>query len=309
MLSCGFMSEYSIGVDLGGTNLRAAAITRSGEVISKISGAAQLSQGRDTVVDDIVGSITRLRDDCGVSSLKGIGMGVPGFILMEKGIILGSNNLPDFEGFPVRDVMEQKLGISVFLENDANAAALGEKWIGAGREVDDLVLLTLGTGIGGGIISGGKVLHGFLGMAGELGHMTVVPNGNPCGCGNQGCLEKHASATAIAGMARMVHLGPNPTSEDVFKLAVAGDEKARVIFEVMGRALGVALATLINIFNFPLFLLSGGALPAWDYFAPAMFDEVRQRSFTFRNTKTRIEKAILGNEAGLFGAAYLGCSH
>ena len=295
-----------IGVDLGGTNLRAAAITCSGEVISKISGAAQLSQGRDTVVDDMVGSITRLRDACGASGLKGVGMGVPGFILMEKGIILGSNNLPDFEGFPVRDVIEQKLGTSVFLENDANAAALGEKWIGAGREVDDLVLLTLGTGIGGGIISGGKVLHGFLGMAGELGHMTVVPNGNPCGCGNQGCLEKHASATAIAGMARMVHLGPNPTAEDVFKLAVAGDEKARMIFEVMGRSLGVALATLINIFNFPLFLLSGGPLPAWDYFAPSMFDEVRRRSFTFRNTKTRIEKAILGNEAGLFGAAYLG---
>src|SRR5438874_2776958 len=187
----------------------------------------------------MVASITRLRDHCGASGLKGVGIGVPGFILIDKGIILGSNNLPEFEGFPVRDVIEQKLGTSVVLENDANAAALGEKWIGAGREVQDLVLLTLGTGIGGGIISGGKVLHGFLGMAGELGHMTVVPNGNPCGCGNQGCLEKHASATAITGMARMVHLGVNPTSEEVFNLALAGDEKARMIFEVMGRALGV----------------------------------------------------------------------
>src|ERR1700736_5715136 len=124
MLSCGFMSEYSIGVDLGGTNLRAAAISRSGEVISKIAGAAQLSQGRDTVVDDMVASITRLRADCGTSELKGIGIGVPGFILMEKGVILGSNNLPEFDGFPVRDVIEQKLGIPVILENDANAAAL-----------------------------------------------------------------------------------------------------------------------------------------------------------------------------------------
>jgi glucokinase len=300
------MPEYSIGVDLGGTNLRAAAITRSGKVIAKIAGAAQLSQGRDTVVDDMVSSITRLRDDCGTSDLKGVGIGVPGFILIEKGVILGSNNLPEFDGFPVRDVIEQKLGTPVILENDANAAALGEKWIGAGRDVDDLVLLTLGTGVGGGIISGGKVLHGFLGMAGEFGHITVVPNGNPCGCGNQGCLEKHASATAITGMARMVHLGVNPTSEEVFNLAVSGDEKARRIFEVVGSALGIALATLINIFNFPLFLLSGGPLPAWDLFAPSMFDEVRRRSFTFRNTKTRIDKAILGNEAGLFGAAYLG---
>ena len=168
------------------------------------------------------------------------------------------------------------------------------------------MLLTLGTGIGGGIISGGKVLHGYVGMAGELGHMTVVPNGNPCGCGNQGCLEKHASATAIAGMARLLHLGVNPTAADVYELAMAGNGKAKVVFEIMGEALGIALAMLVNIFNFPLYLLSGGPLPAWDFFAPRMFAEVKRRSFTYRNTETRIEKATLGNEAGLFGAAYLG---
>src|SRR5580704_10423674 len=229
------MSQYSIGVDLGGTNLRAAAISRDGEVLHKLSGRAQLSQGRDTVVDDMVASISRLRDECGLHELLGVGIGVPGFILIEKGLIVGSNNLPEFDNFPVRDVIEQKLGTHVILENDANAAAMGERWMGAGQGVDDLILITLGTGIGGGIVSGGKVLHGFLGMAGELGHMTVVPNGNPCGCGNQGCLEKHASATAITGMARMMHLGADPTSEDVYKMAMQGDEKAREIFAVMGR--------------------------------------------------------------------------
>jgi glucokinase len=177
--------------------------------------------------------------------------------------------------------------------------------MGAGREVDDLVLLTLGTGIGGGIISGGRVLHGYVGMAGELGHLTVVPNGNPCGCGNVGCLEKHASATAVASMARLLALGDNLTSADVYDLAMGGNENARRIFESMGQALGVALAMLVNAFNFPLYLLSGGALAAWDLFAPALFAEVRRRSFTYRVTQTRIEKAILGNEAGLFGAAYL----
>ena len=116
--------------------------------------------------------------------------------------------MPEFENYPVRDEIEKRLGAKVILENDANAAALGEKWMGAGREVDDLVLLTLGTGIGGGIIVGGRVLRGQLGMAGELGHLTVVPNGNPCGCGNRGCVEKHASATAIAAMARLI--GPRP---------------------------------------------------------------------------------------------------
>jgi glucokinase len=199
----------------------------------------------------------------------------------------------------------------VILENDANAAALGEKWMGAGRNVKDLILITLGTGIGGGIISNGRVLHGFVGMAGELGHTTVIPNGNPCGCGNTGCLEKHASATAISGMARLMNMGDNLTSEDVYRLAQAGDTRAKRIFESMGSALGIAIGNLINIFNFPLFLLSGGPLPAWDLFAPSMFAEMERRSFTFRNAKpkTRVEKAILGSEAGLFGAAYLPLLH
>ena len=171
------------------------------------------------------------------------------------------------------------------------------------------MLLTLGTGIGGGIICGGKVLHGSVGMAGELGHITVVPNGNPCGCGNSGCVEKHASATAIVSMARMMSLGDNVTSEDVFHMAVAGNAKAKMVFHSMGSSLGIALAALINIFNFPLYLLSGGVLAAWEQFAPAMFDEVEKRSFTYRHAKTTIAKATLGNEAGLYGAAYLPLQH
>src|SRR5436189_298787 len=144
------MAEYSIGIDLGGTNLRAAAIDRSGKMIRKIAGSTQLSAGREAE--------------------------------------------------------------------------------GAGRDYNELVLLTLGTGIGGGIISGGRVLHGFVGMAGELGHTTVCPTGNPCGCGNQGCLEKHASATAVISMARMQGLGDNLTSEAVYRLAAGGDEKAKAVF-------------------------------------------------------------------------------
>jgi glucokinase len=300
------MPEYTIGVDLGGTNLRAAAISTSGEVLSSISGRAELTTGRDAVIKDMVNAIVKLRDQIGSAhSLAGIGMGVPGFIIIEKGIIVGSNNLPAFEGYALRDDIERQLGTTVVLENDANAAALGEKWMGVGKDVDDMVLLTLGTGIGGGIISNGRVLHGHVGMAGEMGHMTVVPDGNPCGCGNRGCLEKHASATAISGMAKVIGLGADLTSEQVYNLAVAGDEKAKRIFEAMGRYLGVALATLVNIFNFPLYVLSGGPLPAWDYFAPAMLEEARWRSFTFRHAETRVEKAILGNEAGLYGAAYL----
>lgn len=299
------MAEYSIGVDLGGTNLRAAAVDRAGTILDKVSLDTHLQAGRDHVIGDIVRNIVTLRERLGAGGLAGVGIGVPGFIRLKEGMIVGSHNMPGFDDFPVRDDISRRLGSPVILENDANAAALGEKWMGAGREVDDLVLLTLGTGIGGGIISGGRVLHGHVGMAGELGHITVMPYGNPCGCGNRGCLEKHASATAVETMAKLVALGDNLTSKEVFDLATAGNVLAKRVFESMGRALGIALATLINIFNFPLYLLSGGALPAWDFFAPPMFEEIRERSFTFRNAATRVEPATLGNEAGLYGAAYL----
>jgi glucokinase len=305
MVSSPFMAEYSIGVDLGGTNLRAAAISKDGKILNKLGVDTNVEGGREAVIADIVKAINDLRDIHKDSRLAGVGIGVPGFILLEKGYIMGSNNLPFLEDFPLRDDIERRLGTPVILENDANAAALGEKWIGAGKDVNDLVLLTLGTGIGGGIISGGRILHGHLGMAGELGHLTVVPNGNPCGCGNIGCLEKHASATAVESMAQLMSLGDNLSSLDVYNLAVDGNERARTVFNSMGSALGIALAMLINTFNFPLYLLSGGALSAWDFFAPAMIAEVEKRSYTYRHTKTRIERATLGNQAGLFGAAYL----
>src|ERR1039457_7120545 len=237
VLSFRSMAEYSIGIDLGGTNLRAAAIDRSGNMLDKIGGATDFEKGREAVLGDIVSAISTLRGKHGPGDLAGIGVGVPGFIRMQEGFITNSNNLPYLENFPVRDELSKRLGTPVILENDANAAALGEKWMGAGKDVDDLVLLTLGTGVGGGIISGGRVLRGCVGMAGELGHTTVVPNGNPCGCGNQGCLEKHASATAATAMARMMHLGDEITSKDLDELArqpgEAGD-KARAIWSAMG---------------------------------------------------------------------------
>jgi glucokinase len=299
------MPEYSIGLDLGGTNLRAAAIDRAGHILDRRATAANPAAGREAMLGHMANAISELRDSCGVDGLAGIGIGVPGFILLKEGIIRNSNNLACLEDFPIRAEIERRLGAHVILENDANAAALGEKWMGAGRDVDDLVLLTLGTGVGGGIISGGRVLQGFLGMAGELGHITVVPDGYPCGCGNQGCLEKHASASAITAMAGMLRLGEGLSAREVYDLATGGDPKAARIFVAVGQALGVALATLVNTFNFPLYLLSGGVLAAWDLFAPPMLAEVRRRSFAFRTTATRIEKATLGNEAGLFGAAFL----
>ena len=299
------MSAYSIGVDLGGTNLRVAAIGSDGFLLERVSAPAIYSDGPERVVREIVRIITKVRKALPTRELLGVGIGVPGFIDIRTGVVLAAANLPGFTGCPVRDQIQNELGIPIALENDANAAALGEKWMGAGRDVQDLILLTLGTGIGGGIVSGGQILHGFLGMAGEIGHITIYPDGNPCGCGNNGCLEKHASATAIAAMARMLDMGEDITAAGVYEAAMGGDHRAVLVFESMGKALGIALANLVNIFNFPLYLLSGGPLPAWDYFAPSMFAEIDKRSYTCKRTGTRIEKATLGSEAGLFGAAYL----
>ncbi len=299
------MAAYSIGVDLGGTNLRVAAIDASGQVLDRVSVPAVYTAGPEQVVTGIVQVINKICSRVGASGLRGVGIGVPGFIDIDTGVVVGAANLPGFEGFPIRDEIQKVLGTTIILENDANAAALGEMWMGAGKNVKDLILITLGTGIGGGIVVDGKVLHGFLGMAGEIGHMTVFPDGNPCGCGNCGCLEKHASATAIAAMGRMMHFGNDVTAEGVYDLAVEGNERAQRVFESVGRALGIALANLINLFNCPLYLLSGGPLPAWDMFAPHMFAEITKRSFTFGRKGTRIEKALLGSDAGLFGAAYL----
>ncbi|HEY3454783.1 MAG TPA: ROK family protein [Bryobacteraceae bacterium] len=299
------MGSYSIGVDLGGTNLRVAAIDPNGKILRRETATVSFDGGPRQVVNRIAATIERTRENCAGHELCGVGIGVPGFIDIDAGLIVGSANLPGFQGFPVRDEVQQRLGIPIVLENDANAAALGELWMGAGRSVKDLILLTLGTGIGGGIVMNGKILHGAQGMAGEFGHMTVIPEGNPCGCGNRGCLEKHASASAIAAMGSMMHFGHDVTAEQVYELALQGNERAKMVFESMGRALGIAIANLIHIFNFPLYLISGGPLPAWNYFAPAMLAEVNSRSFVFSRTETRIEKALLGSDAGLYGAAYL----
>ena len=312
------MPDLAIGVDLGGTNLRVAAIDSSGRLLEKICLNTDVHSGRQAVLEEMCAAVAGLRDRHASSArLAGIGFGVPGLIYMEEGKIRESPNLPGWDNYPIRDEIEQKLGSRVILENDANAAALGEKWMGLGRDLDSLAMLTLGTGVGGGVVQQGRVWHGMLGMAGELGHMTVSPDGPRCGCGNHGCLEAMASATAIVRMAReAARSGRSPalarvaedaafTSKMVYHKAVEGDQAARDVFITVGRALGIALADLVNVFNFPLYTITGGVVGAWDLFAPAMLAEVERRSFVYRAGGTQIAKSRLGNEAGLYGAAYL----
>jgi len=311
------MRDFAIGVDVGGTNLRVAAIDSSGEVLEKIRLSTEVEAGRDAVLDEMCRSVTDLRERLASTRLAGIGFGVPGLIYMDEGKIRESPNLPGWNDYPIRDEIEERLRTRVFLENDANAAALGEKWMGLGRDVDSLAMLTLGTGVGGGVVISGRVWHGMLGMAGELGHITADPAGPRCGCGNLGCLEAIASATGIARMAReAIDQGRAPklaamagtrelSSALVYEASMEGDSGAREVFERAGRALGIVLADLVNIFNFPLYVITGGVVKAWDLFAPTMMKEVEWRSFVYRAGGTRIAASELGAEAGLYGAAYL----
>src|SRR5208283_3294773 len=197
------MKNFAIGVDLGGTNLRIAAVDDQGTLVEKVTLGTKVSLGRDHVIDDMCEAIEHVLEKYRNSAtLLGIGIGVPGIIDMQSGLLRESPNLPGWADYPVRAEIERRLKTIVILENDANVAALGEKWLGAAKDFSDMAMLTLGTGVGGGLVLGGAIWRGANGMAGEFGHTTVEPEGHPCGCGNRGCLEQYASATAVVRMER-----------------------------------------------------------------------------------------------------------
>jgi glucokinase len=335
------MNKISIGVDLGGTNLRIAAVDEQGALVEKITLGTKVSLGRDHVIGDMCDAIQRVSEKYqGSAALAGIGIGVPGIIDKETGLLRESPNLPGWAEYPVRAEIERRLKTIVILENDANVAALGEKWLGAARDYADVAMLTLGTGVGGGLVMGGAIWVGANGMAAEFGHTTVEPEGHPCGCGNRGCLEQYASATAIVRLAREA-IAANPSSglasaahsdaefsaKSIYNLAIQGDEDARRIYRYVGRCLGIVLSTLVNSLNLPIYVIGGGVSSAWEAFSPAIYDELRRRSLVYAATsphdasatqegasavvkagpghKTIVTRALLGSDAGLYGAARL----
>jgi glucokinase len=325
------MTTFAIGVDLGGTNLRIAAVDSTGKTLRKITTSTEVGRGRDQVIGEMCAAIHQIViQESGAGELAGIGIGIPGIIDMQTGMLHESPNLPGWHNYPVRDEIERRLQTTVMLENDANAAALGEKWLGAGAAVDDMCMFTLGTGVGGGVVMQGKIWHGMTGMAGELGHMAVYPDGAQCGCSNRGCLEQYASATAVKRMAvekiasghapelaRAMTENPEFSAKVVFQYAIQGDKQAQEIFRAVGRALGIIIADMINVLNLQMYVIGGGVSSAWEMFSPTLFAELRHRSFVYRATepdnsltapqrrKTIITRALLGSDAGLIGAARL----
>jgi glucokinase len=336
------MNSFAIGVDLGGTNLRIAAVDTEGRVLDRISTDADVAKGRDYVLDEMCRNVRALAAKFnGAGRMVGIGIGVPGIIDRQTGLVHESPNLPGWQNYPARDEIERRLDTNVILENDANSAALGEKWLGSASAVEDVCMLTLGTGVGGGLVLQGKIWHGMTGMAGELGHITVDPYGVQCGCGNRGCLEQYASATAVMRMAteavargeapemaKAMRGDPQFSAKAIYQMAAQKDPMALEIFRNVGQALGIALANMINVFNLPMYVIGGGLANAWDAFAPSLLYQVQRRSFVYNATapsaemvrldkakanadrqhgqrSTIIARASLGSDAGLLGAARL----
>jgi glucokinase len=324
------MSDFSIAVDLGGTNLRVAAITRDGKLLEKLTVPTRTAQGPTGTIDEMCSAIESVSAKYkAAGKFLGAGIGVLGVIDIQTGMVRKSANFPGWEGYPVRAEIERRLRASsllennarVVLDNDANMAALGEQWLGAARGVSNVAVVTLGTGIGGGIVLNGKIWPGRNGMAGEFGHMTVEPDGVPCGCGNRGCAERYASGSAIMRMAREAVAGGHAPSlaqaassdaeigvKAIYELSMQGDEAAGHIFQTFGRYLGITLADAINVLDLDMYVLAGGVAAAWDAFAPSMFAEVRTRSFVYAaiadQNKVVVTRALLGSDAGLYGAAH-----
>jgi glucokinase len=328
--------RLTIGVDLGGTNLRIAAFDPEWKRLAYINLPTRVSEGPDAVVGDICDAIRRVLEQCGPNQqLMGVGIGAPGPLELPSGRFHRPPNLPGFDAFLLKNAMESNLHTPVIVECDANAAALAEWKSGVGKEMpgDSMCMLTLGTGVGAGIVLDRKIWHGMNGMGGEGGHIPVVENGFPCGCGGRGCLEQYASATAICRaatraaarggadrvaklIARRIEDQCEFTARDLAGLAREGDEPSRQIFADAGKYLGMGLAMLVNVFNLPLYVIGGGVVSGWDLFAPRMFEELRRLSYiygltepgadqSFTTGKTYVVPAATGADAGLLGAAML----
>ncbi len=305
--------EYVLAGDLGGTNLRVATVSTSGAVLRHISEPTP----RTGAAADIIDAIGRVAEACIAEGGKherplSFGLALAALVSFKNGRPLSSPNLPELDDLHLADVLSERLRLKVVLENDATAAAIGEHWLGSSKGIDNSVFVTLGTGVGGGLILDGRVYRGVDGTAGEIGHICVEPDGLPCGCGSHGCVEQYSSATAIVRIARelMRHDSTSPlakckrfTSEDVYDAAAAGDPVSLETFRLMGRYLGIALAGLVNVLNPELIVIGGGAAGGWEFFIEPLRSEILARAFPHPAMRVRLAPASLGDAAGILGAA------
>jgi glucokinase len=293
------MSQIVLAVDLGGTNIRMAAVNRDGNILQHAKRPTPHQLTPETLLD----LTNQLAGDCGFERTKpdAIAFAPPANVGAD-GIIRNLPNLPLLDGFGLKAALQDEFGIPAVVENDATAAAIGENWLGASKAVNNSIMVTLGTGVGGGIIIDGEPLRGVDGGAGKIGHITVEPDGHPCGCGSRGCVEQYASATAITRMANESGLTAS-NSHDVYDAFTSGNERAIDVFRKMGRYLGIMLGGLVNTLNPEIIVIGGGAAAAWPAFNEHVRGELDFRAFPEPAKRARLVHSQLGDDAGILGAA------
>ncbi len=298
--------KFAIGIDLGGTNLRVALVSEDGEIIRKIKRPSS---------DRIVASILESIDEIGHREVLGVGLGIAGLIDRKNSRVFASPNLHAVEGVDIIGEIRKSFDAPVYMENDANATALGEKIGGAGRGFDNFVLLTLGTGIGGGVVYGGKLVE----VSAEIGHMSINADAEKCLCGNIGCLENYASARAMVSKAvALLEKGTESllkecckgsiykiTPEDIYSAALEGDTLSREVLRDAGKYLGVGLANIINIISPEAIILAGGLIGAWNIYVQEAIKEASRRAYKDLFDSVKIIPSSLGDNAGVIGAACL----
>ncbi|HEL2220846.1 TPA: ROK family glucokinase [Streptococcus suis] len=316
------MSKKIIGIDLGGTSVKLAILTTEGEIQEKWSIKTNILDDGSHIVPDIIDSIKQRFDTHGLTKddFLGVGMGSPGVVDSEAGTVIGAYNL-NWKTFQlVKEQFESALGLPFFIDNDANVAALGEQWVGAGNNNPNVVFMTLGTGVGGGVIAAGNLIRGVKGAGGELGHITVdFDEPFACTCGKKGCLETVASATGIVNLSRryadqyagdaklkqMIDDGQDVTAKDVFDLAKEGDDLALIVYRHFSEYLGVACANIAAVLNPAYIVLGGGVSAAGDFLLDGVRKVFAENSFPQIKESTQIVLATRGNDAGVLGAASL----
>ncbi len=315
------MSEqYTIGIDLGGTNIKGGICDSQHNLIHKQSIDTEAERGFEHVLGRMVKLVDQMLDAQGLTrdDIRGAGIGAPGPMSHTKGIVYGAPNLPGFVNVPLAQRFAEASGLSVSLENDANAAAYGEFTAGAGSDVQNMVMLTLGTGVGGGVVIDGKLLRGGLDNAGEIGHTIVVPNGRACPCGQRGCLERYASANAVAERLREAVRGGEHSSleqralsgaafdaRDVLEAVGAGDVLARRIWDETCFYLALCIVNVQHFLNPELVVFAGGLINAGARLLEPIEMQFEQLSWRIAPDRPRIALATLGTDAGTIGAAAL----
>ena len=309
---------HVFAADLGGTHLRAATINRDGKIIHRLKQRTPAGESAEAIVRALVSAARecQTQSDDGRDNIRSLSIVVPGSVNVKEGTVVKAPNLPCLDGFHLTSALSEAVQRRAILENDANAAAVGEMWQGAARGRRSLVCVTLGTGVGGGIILDGKLWRGANDSAAEIGHMCVEPFGGvACACGSRGCLEVYASATAIVRMAREgrpryptspLNSAADLTAEKVYRAGKEGDELASEVFHRMGAYLGIGLANLINILNPETIVIGGGVANGWELFEKDMRHQVDEHAFPLPAAEVKIVPAECGDDAGLLGAARLG---